>query len=341
MTYKTRWYDRTSVIIALALILGIFGWVLHAIFESFFFSNKTFQQLLLTDVSFHDVILRLIVSGCFFIFGIILGNYAARRRHAEENLKEIHEELRKTNAMLEQKVKERTAEIELVLKQKNELIVGLSHDLKTPLTPLMGLLPMIIREEKDKKLKELLEISLRNVHFIRDLVSKTIDLALLDSTIIGFSHEKINLFVEINNVLENRSYTRSNHQIYVDNKIDEGIFVYGNKLKLREVINNLLMNSIKYTGSSGGTITLNAAREDDLVKIWITDTGIGMTTEQLRSAFEELYKVDPARQNHTSTGLDLSICKRIVEKHGGKIWAESPGLGKGTTVFFTIPTPAD
>jgi signal transduction histidine kinase len=203
----------------------------------------------------------------------------------------------------------------------------------------MGILPMIIREEKDPKLKQLLEMSIRNVHYLRDLVSRTIDLSLLDSTTIGMTLENIRVSTELENVLENRSYTLASHHLDVDNKIDEHLMAHADKLKLREVFNNLLMNSIKYSNSSGGTITLQAIPEDDHVKIWITDTGIGMTEEQLHDAFHELYKADPARNDHASTGLGLAICKRIVEKHGGKIWLESPGPGKGTTVFFTLPAP--
>jgi len=341
MAKRKQWYDHTSIPVTFSAFLGFLGWVLHASFESFFFPQKTFLQLLLTDVSAHDVILRLIVALCFFVFGIVLMNNIARRRRAEEDLKEANRQLSDTNAALEQTIKERTAEMELLLKQKNGLLIGLNHDLKTPLTPLMGLLPMIIKKEKDPKLKELLETSLRNVHYIRDLVSKTIDLALLDSVTIGFTIEKISLLTEIDTVLENRSYILSHHNIYVNNTIKEDIFVNADKLKLREVLNNLLMNSIKYMTSSGGTITLNAAKEDDQVKIWITDTGIGMTREQLHYVFEELYKADPARQDHASTGLGLSICKRIVEKHGGKIWVESPGPGRGTTVTFTLPAPIE
>jgi signal transduction histidine kinase len=86
---------------------------------------------------------------------------------------------------------------------------------------------------------------------------------------------------------------------------------------------------------------VNATKEDVQVKIWITDTGIGMNSEQIQYVFDELYKADPARQDHASTGLGLTICKRIVEKHGGKIWVESPGPGKGTTVFFTLPSPVE
>jgi len=333
----TIWYDRTVVIVGFSFLFGLFGWLMHATFESFFLPTKTFQQLLLTDVSSHDIIIRLIVSGCFFIAGTLLIKALIHRRYTEENLKESYETLRRTNTLLEEKIVHNVAELETLVKQKNDLVASLSHDLKTPLTPLMGVLPMIIREEKNSKLKELLEMSLRNVHYLRDLVSRTIDLALLDSATIGMSPENICVSTELEAVLENRSYSLTNHHLYVNNKIDDHLMVHADRLKLREVFQNLLMNSIKFSQASGGIITLQAVPENDHVKIWITDTGIGMTEEQLHTAFHELFKADPARNDHASTGLGLAICKRIIEKHGGKIWLESPGPGKGTTVFFTLP----
>jgi signal transduction histidine kinase len=67
------------------------------------------------------------------------------------------------------------------------------------------------------------------------------------------------------------------------------------------------------------------------------DNGIGMTQDEIGRIFDEFYKADSARHDIHNTGLGMSICKRIVEKHGGNIWVESPGSGKGTTVFFTLP----
>ena len=251
MSRNTIWYDRTSVIVGFSFLLGSLGWLLHATFESFFLPNKTLQQLLITDVSSHDITIRLILSVCFFITGVLLVKMFIRRRCAEESLKESYEKLRRTNELLEQKISNKTAELEILVKQKNDLIVSLSHDLKTPLTPLMGVLPMIVREEKDPKLKELLEMSLRNIHYLRDLVSRTIYLSLLDSTTIGMTLENIRVSTELESVLENRLYSLASHHMYVDNKMDEHLMVYADKLKLREVFHNLLMNSIKYSNSSG------------------------------------------------------------------------------------------
>ena len=108
-------------------------------------------------------------------------------------------------------------------------------------------------------------------------------------------------------------------------------------MRLSEVFKNLINNSVKYTDDSGGTITINTSDEnEDYVKISLKDTGIGMTKDQLKKVFDEFYKADRQTSDYYATGLGLPICKRIVEKHGGKIWVESKGPGKGSTFNFTI-----
>jgi signal transduction histidine kinase len=77
---------------------------------------------------------------------------------------------------------------------------------------------------------------------------------------------------------------------------------------------------------------------DDFIVVSVKDTGIGLESDQIQHIFDEFYKVDYARHDLQSTGLGLSICKRIVEKHGGRIWVESQGKGKGSTFFFTLKT---
>ena len=109
------------------------------------------------------------------------------------------------------------------------------------------------------------------------------------------------------------------------------------KLRLEELFDNLIGNSVKYS-PNGSDITIDARDDGKFVLVSVKDEGVGMNSEQLDHIFEEFYKADESRHDFGSSGLGLSICKRIVEKHGGKIWAESKGKGKGTTMFFTIPT---
>jgi signal transduction histidine kinase len=105
---------------------------------------------------------------------------------------------------------------------------------------------------------------------------------------------------------------------------------------LEELISNLLENSVKFSNDNG-KIIIDAEKEKDYAKISIKDTGMGMTKQQIKHAFEEFYKADQSRHDFYSSGLGLTISKKIVERHNGKIWMESTGPGKGTTVFFTLP----
>ena len=82
---------------------------------------------------------------------------------------------------------------------------------------------------------------------------------------------------------------------------------------------------------------VDAEEKPSEVTVWVRDTDVGMTEGQIKHVFEEFYKADVSRHDLSSSGLGLSIAKRIIEKHGGRIWAESPGLGRGSLFYFTLP----
>jgi signal transduction histidine kinase len=171
---------------------------------------------------------------------------------------------------------------------------------------------------------------------MRDLVVKTLEFERLDSSKTVFDISDINLLETVNSVIENKQLIFKEKKINIENNINKKIMARADNLQLGELFDNLITNAVKFTPQDG-TITIDAKRVRDFVTVSIKDTGIGMTKEQINSIFAEFYKVGPAQHDLDSSGLGLSICKRIVEKHGGQIWAESPGLGKGTTFYFTIP----
>ncbi len=252
-------------------------------------------------------------------------------------LKDAQNELHALNKNLEKKVKERTAEVEKLLKQKDEFIGQLGHDLKNPLTPLVGLLPILEEREKDPNVKEHFRVVLRNVDYMRDIVFKTLQLARLRSPNTQFDIKDIDLRQEVDNVIDNQTLFFQENNMHVENNIDDNIIVKADQLRIDELINNLFTNAVKYSPKDGGgTITVDAEKKKGFVTVSIKDTGLGMTKEQLSHIFDEFYKADKSRHDMDSSGLGLAICKRIVEKHGGKIWAESKGPGKGSTFYFTL-----
>jgi signal transduction histidine kinase len=262
-----------------------------------------------------------------------------KTRHLEQinqDLTVAREELNILNKNLEKRVQERTEEVEKLLKQKDEFITQLGHDLKNPLGPLINLLPFLEEKEADSAKKEMLTVLHRNADYMKNLVVKTLELAVLNSPNTRFSIEQLNLFNEVAQIIENKKILFDENKVKILNKINRTISVKADRLRLEELLTNIFENSVKYS-KNGCKITIDAEQADDLVKISVADNGIGMTREEISRIFDEFYKADSARHEIQSTGLGMSICKRIVEKHGGSIWVESPGPGKGTTVFFTLP----
>ena len=240
------------------------------------------------------------------------------------------------NTNLEQKVIERTNKIDVLLKQKDEFINQLGHDLKNPLNPLVNLLPILEKNEQNQKNKEIIGVLIRNVNYMKNLVTKTIELARLNSPKTKFNFEDINLVTELNTIIDNNKMMLHQNHIEIKNNSPNDIMVNVDKLRFDELINNLLNNAVKYTNGPG-SILIDAKQDHTFVTVSLKDTGIGMSDQQLNKIFDEFYKADASRHDFDSSGLGLSICKRIVEKHNGKIWAESEGLGKGSTFYFTVP----
>jgi signal transduction histidine kinase len=258
------------------------------------------------------------------------------RKKAQEDLRIAHEKLKMMNEKLEEKVKKRTIKIQNLLKQKNEFITQLGHDLKNPLNPIVNLLPVVEKHEMNSKSKDMLRVIIRNVDYIKNLVVKTLELARLNASDVGFCYEDVNLSEKVNVVVENNKHMFKENNIVVENNINKNIYVNVDKLRVEELFDNIINNAVKYS-PDGGNIIIDAKDNKNLVIVSVKDSGIGMTNEQLEHIFDEFYKADSSRHDFDDTGLGLSICRRIVEKHGGHIWANSPGKGQGSTLFFTIP----
>ena len=260
-----------------------------------------------------------------------------RLEQINQDLRVAREQLSVLNKNLEERVRDRTKEVEKLLKQKDEFITQLGHDLKNPLGPLINLIPLLEEQEEDAAKKEMLTVLHRNADYMKNLVVKTLELAALNSPNARFSIETLSLLTEVNQIIENKKILFDEHNVKISININDALSVKADRLRLEELLTNIFENSAKYC-QKDCRIAIHAEQKDEFVQISVIDNGIGMTTEQIERIFDEFYKADFARHDIHNTGLGMSICKRIVEKLGGSIWVESPGLGKGITVFFTLPS---
>jgi PAS domain S-box-containing protein len=252
-------------------------------------------------------------------------------------LKETQKKLQEINTNLEKIIGERTREVQSLLKQKDEFINQLGHDLKNPLGPIMNLLPILEKKISDDTTKEIFMVVKRNVDYMKNLVKKTIELAQLKSPNTKLTIESMSFTEVLNDVIEKNRFLFEEHNINIKTFVEpENIQINADRLRLEELFTNLFSNSAKYS-PKGSTISVNAEIRNGSIVVSFADEGMGMTQDQVSHIFDEFYKADSSRHDFDSSGLGLPICKRIVEKHGGMIWAESQGLGKGSIFYFSLP----
>jgi PAS domain S-box-containing protein len=237
---------------------------------------------------------------------------------------------------IERNVQERTHQVERLLTQKDEFIRQLGHDLRTPLTPLVTLLPIARSLEKDPEIQGFLDVTIESAGYMKDMVQKILLLAKLNSEHTPIDITDVILQEEVvKSLASSEVCLAQNDNITLENKINKDIIVQADTTYLIEAFNSLLSNAMKYS-PEGGTLTIDAIKNNGWVTVSIRDEGVGLTEEQQAKMFDEFYKGDSARHDLKSLGPGLAICKRIIERHGGNIWAESPGLGMGTKVYFTL-----
>ncbi len=272
--------------------------------------------------------------------------------------------IKKLNKSLEQKVRERTKELqrakdelERIDKAKSDFIRIAAHELRTPLTLVQGYVGMLASEDfKDKeRILPILQGLNKGIARLESIIRDLIDVSYIDAEVLTLSLQPVSipqvfqsLLAEFQPALQSR---RLNLSLV---GLEDLPLVEGDPHRLRQVFYNLLSNAIKYT-PDGGSITVTGELirgEQDFVHITVKDTGIGIPPDKLERIFDKFYRVEDFKHHSTSKtdfkgagpGLGLTIAKGVVEAHGGKIWAESPGYDEerlpGSSFHVLLPVKA-
>lgn len=233
-------------------------------------------------------------------------------------------------------LEESNKQLEEHLQEKDDFITRLGHDIKTPLTPLINLLPIVRKRTTDESVHGLLDVTIQTANHLKDLVVKTLKHARASQQYTMDDVSVLSLSEVIENSIEKHEYAISEKGVEITVEVPEETLVRCNQPDIEELLGNLISNALKFS-HEGSPVLLNATNDKEMVTVSVRDFGPGLTQEQEQRIFEPFYKADESRHELESSGLGLSICKKIVENHGGKIWAESPGQWLGTEVSFTLP----
>ncbi|MCX8119089.1 MAG: cell wall metabolism sensor histidine kinase WalK [Desulfobacterota bacterium] len=264
-----------------------------------------------------------------------------RTRQLEDNIKELNNARTVTLRMLENL---QTAKVELErvnreLKEADEArmkFIGMaSHELKTPLTAIKANIDFLLSEKGGKvpeELKSHLLTIQRNTNRIQRTIDHLLDFIRLKSDRLPLHREPIRLAEVVGGYLNEVKPVEKRLEITLD--IPKDLRVYADPDRLHDIFINLLSNAFKFT-PEGGKISISARQKNGETLHAIQDTGIGIAEDKLQKIFEEFYQAEGGK--YGGAGLGLSIAKRVIEEHGGKIWVES-SPGKGSTFYFTLPT---
>ncbi len=258
-------------------------------------------------------------------------------------LEQTTRELNEFTSHLEELVEERTQAlsvtneiVEHLLMQRTDLITRIGHDLKTPLTPLYAFLPYLFQKETDEEKKEILSLLVKDVTVLKHLVERILKLSHI--TLDSFSDMKTSADIHLITleVLGNHSYLLDQKGITVKNFIRPRTCIRMSHFHAMTVMENLISNAIMYN-KDNGTISLTCEHEGKKQVLSVEDTGIGLTKDQTSRVFDDFYKADESRHDHSVHGLGLAIVRRIIALYGGTVSVKSPGTGCGSTFQVLLP----
>jgi signal transduction histidine kinase len=241
---------------------------------------------------------------------------------------------RSANAMAE-RLEAAGAERDAADSARRELVASVSHDLRTPLTSLI-LLAEAVRDGVISDTAEVHEATgrmARHAHALSALVDDLFEIARLDAGDVAWSLSQVGAGELLGEAAEAFRPLAAEKRLRLEVAADDGVSVHANPEKLQRVLHNLVHNAVRHTPYDG-SVTLRAEPGADHVLFEVIDTGEGIDPEDAERAFERFWRADAARAG-AGAGLGLSICRAIVEAHGGRIWIEPRPAG--TSVRFTVP----
>jgi len=255
-----------------------------------------------------------------------LSLYSARLMKKLEN-KVV--ELENTNKKLEAAL----SELETIDRLKDNILSNVTHELRTPLTHALGYVELAISETDETKKNEYSRRSRDALLRENEVITHLVEAAYADKGLLKPVFETMDVTQIINETIQALLPKAQASSIRVTFEVKDKLFAKGDANQIKHVLENLLDNAIKFN-RKGGKVEISACREDGMVKVCVTDTGIGIPEEKIDKLFDKMYQVDSeTTRKFGGIGIGLSIAKYIVEAHGGRIMADSK-YGEGSRFTF-------
>lgn len=244
---------------------------------------------------------------------------------------------------LVQLLQEQSAELAVASRHKSEFLASMSHELRTPLNAVLGFSEVLL-EQMFGSINERQEEYLRDIHgsgqHLLELLNEILDLSKVEAGRMEIEYSTFELAPVLDDAVALLRERAAAHAI--DLRVESGIgvqTVYADRLRLKQVLVNLVSNAVKFTGD-GGTVNVRSKEDGPEVVITVSDTGVGVPVEDTERIFEAFQQGGRGAANEEGTGLGLTLSRRIVELLGGRMWLES-AVGVGSTFGFSVRAAGD
>jgi two-component system, NtrC family, sensor kinase len=243
------------------------------------------------------------------------------------------------NVRLFKELEAANRELAAASQHKSEFLANMSHELRTPLNAIIGfsevLTDRMFGELNEKQEEYLKDIYASGTHLL-SLINDILDLSKIEAGRMELELTDFDLPTALDNALMLVRERAQRRSLTLHKDVDAGVGqIQGDERKIRQVVLNLLSNAIKFT-PEGGRIEVAAVSKDGFVEVSVSDTGVGIAPQDQEAVFQEFRQVGTAEKKAEGTGLGLTLCRKFIELHGGKIRVKSQ-LGVGSTFTFTIP----
>ncbi len=224
------------------------------------------------------------------------------------------------------------------MQSRSETLARAAHELKTPLAIIKGCATTLLGSSlnwEPTMLHEMLQMIDTQADRLHDILNTLLDVWRLDAGVQNLRLSEVHIAKLLEQLVERWRKHAPHHQ-FVCIIPAEDIVVQCDALRIEQALNHLLNNAVTYS-PTGSSSKIQLEMNDGEVRLSITDQGVGIAHEHLERIFDRFYRISPSDERSSGSGLGLAVVRATVEAHGGKIWADSPGVGHGTTFYCTLP----
>jgi signal transduction histidine kinase len=293
------------------------------------------HNLIYTKVENKDLLLCSALLFELFFLGILLIKSVRKEVEQRERLENLRLRLEESNLNLGIA----NDKLEDLSKLKSEFVSLASHQLRSPLTAIKGYASMLVQGDYGEiniEAKEAIDKIMQSSKNLSFVVEDLLNVSKIEQGGMKYEMTQFDFTELVKDTVENLSITAKQKNLLLINNIpkESKYIINGDKEKLRQVLINLIDNSIKYTPT--GQIEVSLSENNNKITLKIKDTGVGIDEKIIKTLFEKFSRGEGGRLNSSGSGLGLYLAKEIIEAHHGRIWVESEGKGKGSTFFVEM-----